>query len=76
MAQQMKEPSELDVTLVRDLAFKMRGASIQDGVIYFTLPVRADLIKGRIESLIRIVESYPLLSNEITRLVLEKHQRD
>ncbi|QIG70560.1 hypothetical protein PP744_gp095 [Rhizobium phage RHph_N38] len=72
----MKEPSELDITLVRDLAYKMRGGFITDGEIEFALPLKADLINEIVEALLRVIDSYRYMSDEITRLVLEKHQRD
>lgn len=73
----VKEPSELDYALVRDLVQKLNGTSyIAGGSLSFMSSVSKEHLRMRAEALERIATYSSKMGDEITRLVLEKHQRD
>jgi hypothetical protein len=69
----MKEPSELDIALVRDLKTKLY---LGDNGSIRSMSLTHEQFNTRRDALDRIIHQYELMSNEISRLVLEKHQRD
>ncbi|QXV74772.1 hypothetical protein PP749_gp093 [Rhizobium phage RHEph22] len=69
----MKEPSELDLTLIRDLKTKLylgEGGSVR------ATSLTQEQLNTRRAALGRILHHYELMSNEISRLVLEKNNLD
>lgn len=72
----VKEPSELDYTLVRDFIGKLRGVYYGDGGFRFSSFMSREHIEGYAGAIERMSTYSSKMGDEITRLVLEKHQRD
>jgi hypothetical protein len=70
----MKEPSELDITLLRDLCDKFFYHDMDSGAVRVNLSVAH--MQQRKDSLRRFLDHYEHMSEEISRLLLEKHRVD
>ncbi|QIG67802.1 hypothetical protein PP747_gp096 [Rhizobium phage RHph_Y38] len=69
----MKEPSELDLALLRDLKTKLY---LGDNGSIRAISLTHEQFNTRRGALDRILHHYERMSNEISRLVLEKHRAD
>ncbi|QXV74403.1 hypothetical protein [Rhizobium phage RHEph16] len=73
----MKEPSELDITLVRDFMTKMSWSEWNGGeVIRARYQLSSEQLLERRDALERVLHQYSLMTDEISRLVLEKNNLD
>lgn len=76
----MKIPSELDITLLRDLCDKFFTAYpvSTDGTFFKQCTVNLSVIhmQQRKDSLRRFLDHYEAMSKELSQLILEKYRRD
>lgn len=69
----MKEPSELDSTLIRDFLTKLSLATITNGNIDLNHWVEPKLIMTRIDAVNRMFTHYESMQKDLSRLVQEKY---